>query len=156
VRSAEALGYDRFGHQGGAKRRSVDPNQFTDFSDILGEFFRLGRPFGGAGPRRRNGPQRGEDLRYDLEIDFENAVFGMTPRSGAAPRSLQALQGQGRRAGQRSSTCPTCRGRGEVIYQQSSFPSAGLAVKCGARGAKSSRNAARCAMARVIGRSIAS
>ena len=71
--------YDRFGHQAvqGAGGAGFDPNQFTDFSDILGEFFGLGDLFGGGG-RRRSGPQRGEDLRYDLEIDFENAVFGMT------------------------------------------------------------------------------
>jgi molecular chaperone DnaJ len=91
--------YDRFGHQA-VQGAGVDPNQFTDFSDILGEFFGLGDLFGGGG-RRRTGPQRGEDLRYDLEIDFENAVFGM-----AAAGSLQALQGQGRRAGQRNHDLP--------------------------------------------------
>jgi molecular chaperone DnaJ len=59
--------YDRFGHQAvqGAGGGGFDASQ-TDFSDILGEFFGLGDLFGGGG-RRRSGPQRGEDLRYDLE-----------------------------------------------------------------------------------------
>ena len=113
--------YDRFGHQAvqGAGGAGFDPNQFTDFSDILGEFFGLGDLFGG-GQRRRSGPQRGEDLRYDLEIDFENAVFGMTAEI-LAPRleACKHCKGKGAEPGSGSMTCPTCRGRGEVLYQQS-------------------------------------
>src|SRR5258705_1045102 len=61
--------YDRFGHQavqcaGGA---GFDPSQFTDLSDVLGDFFGFGDLFGG-GQRRRNSPQGGEDLRYQLVI----------------------------------------------------------------------------------------
>lgn len=112
--------YDRFGHQAvqGAGGAGFDPSQFTDFSDILGEFFGLGDLFGGG--RRRTGPQRGEDLRYDLEIDFENAVFGMTAEI-QAPRleACKHCKGKGAEPGSGSATCPTCRGRGEVLYQQS-------------------------------------
>jgi len=109
--------YDRFGHQAvqGAGGAGFDPNQFTDFSDILGEFFGLGDLFGG-GQRRRNTPQRGEDLRYDLEIDFENAVFGMTAEI-LAPRleACKHCKGKGAEPGSGSMTCPTCRGEGTVI-----------------------------------------
>jgi len=113
--------YDRFGHQavqgnGGA---GFDPNQYGDLSDILGDFFGMGDMFGAGGGRRRSGPQRGEDLRYDLEIEFEKAVFGMAAEI-QAPRleACKNCKGKGAEAGG-TVTCPTCRGRGEVLYQQS-------------------------------------
>jgi len=113
--------YDRFGHQAvqGAGGAGFDASSY-DVSDILGEFFGLGDLFGGGGARRRNAPQRGEDLRYDLEIEFENAVFGMTAEI-QAPRleACQNCKGKGAEPGSGSTTCPTCRGRGEVLYQQS-------------------------------------
>src|SRR5499427_9686385 len=64
--------YDRFGHAGlgGAATGGIDPNVFHGFEDILGglgDIFGIGEMFGGQG-RRRGGPQRGADLRYDLEI----------------------------------------------------------------------------------------
>lgn len=112
--------YDRFGHQAvqGAGGAGFDPSS-VDFSDILGEFFGLGDLFGGGG-RRRNGPQRGEDLRYDLEIEFEDAVFGKTVDI-QAPRleACKHCKGKGAEPGTGTTTCPTCRGRGEVLYQQS-------------------------------------
>src|SRR5271157_3780493 len=73
--------YDRYGHAG---LQSVsggggfNPDAFTDFSDILGDFFGFSDLFGGGGGRRRHRAQRGEDVRYDLEISFEEAVFGMS------------------------------------------------------------------------------
>ncbi len=112
--------YDRFGHQGvqGAGA-GFDPSS-VDFSDILGEFFGLGDLFGGGGARRRGGPQRGEDLRYDMEISFEDAVFGKTIEI-QAPRleACKHCKGKGAEPGSGSITCPTCKGRGEVLYQQS-------------------------------------
>src|SRR5436305_12471044 len=68
--------YDRFGHQGLASSGGgFDPNSFADFSDVLGDFFGFGDLFGGGGgQRRRSRPQRGEDVRYDLAISFEDAV----------------------------------------------------------------------------------
>src|SRR4051794_32906040 len=69
--------YDRFGHQGlGAAAGAgggFDPSAFQDFSDIFGDFFGFGDLFGGGGGKRgRNRPQRGDDVRYDLEITFED------------------------------------------------------------------------------------
>jgi len=113
--------YDRFGHAGlqGAASPGFNPDAFADFSDILGDFFGFGDLFGG-GNRRRTRAQRGEDVRYDLEISFEEAVFGMSaeiqvPRMEACDR----CQGSGAEPGTKASACPTCHGRGEVIYQQS-------------------------------------
>ncbi len=112
--------YDRFGHQGVQGAASgFGQAGFGDLSDILGEFFGVGDVFGGGG-RQRGGAQRGDDLRYDLEIDFEKAVFGMTAEI-QAPRleACKHCHGKGAEPGVGSTTCPTCRGRGEVLYQQS-------------------------------------
>src|SRR5258708_10470952 len=70
--------YDRYGFQGlqgGAQ--GFDPNAFADFSDILGDFFGFGDLFGG-GRRRGSRVQRGEDLRYDLELTFEDMMKDLT------------------------------------------------------------------------------
>ena len=115
--------YDHYGHQGvqGLGAGGFDPSAFTDFSDILGDLFGFGDLFGmGGSGRRRTRAQRGEDLRYDLTLDFEDAVFGMqadiqVPRIEACQR----CNGKGAEPGAGSVTCPTCHGRGEVLYQQS-------------------------------------
>ena len=69
--------YDRYGHQGVQGPAGFDPGEFTDFGDILGDLFGFGDLFGGAG-RRRNRVQRGEDLRYDLEIEFADVMRGLS------------------------------------------------------------------------------
>jgi molecular chaperone DnaJ len=116
--------YDRYGHAGvqGAGGPGFNPGQFTDFSDILGNFFDLGDLFGGGGGggRRRSRAERGEDVRYDLEISFEEAVFGINaeiqvPRMEACER----CKATGSEPGSGPTTCPTCHGRGEILYQQS-------------------------------------
>jgi molecular chaperone DnaJ len=127
--------YDRYGHDGlaGAASGGFDPNAFTDFSDILGNFF--GDAFGGGGGRQRSRAQRGEDVRYDLEIAFEEALFGMSadiqvPRMEACER----CQGSGSEPGSGPTTCPTCRGRGEVIYQQGFLSIRRTCSTCGGSG----------------------
>jgi molecular chaperone DnaJ len=114
--------YDRFGHAGlqgaGATGQQFNPE---DLGDILGDFFGFGDIFGGGGGgRRRTRAQRGEDVRYDLEIAFEDAMFGMSAEI-QVPRMerCEHCKGQGTEPGYGPSTCPTCHGRGEVIYQQS-------------------------------------
>jgi molecular chaperone DnaJ len=113
--------YDRFGHaglQGAAGGPQFNPE---DLGDILGDFFGFGDIFGGAGGgRRRSRAQRGEDVRYDLEIAFEDAMFGMSAEI-QVPRMERCdhCKGQGSEPGHGPTTCPTCNGRGEVIYQQS-------------------------------------
>ena len=118
--------YDRFGHagvQGAGGPAGFNPDQFADFGDILGDFFGFGDLFGqggGAGGRRRSRAQRGEDVRYDLEISFEDAMFGMgadiqVPRMERCER----CKGGGSEPGSGPTTCPTCHGRGEILYQQS-------------------------------------
>jgi molecular chaperone DnaJ len=129
--------YDRFGHQAvsGAASGGFDPSAFSDFSDILGEFFGFGDLFGGGGGRRRDRPQRGQDLRYDLEIGFEEAVFGMTAEI-QVPRMehCSRCSGSGAEPGSGSSTCQTCRGRGEVTYQQGFLSVRRTCGTCGGSG----------------------
>src|SRR5215210_7654379 len=67
--------YDRYGHQGLGGAGGFDPNQFADFGDILGDLFGFG-DFFGAGRRRSTRPARGNDLRFDMTLSFEDAVYG--------------------------------------------------------------------------------
>jgi molecular chaperone DnaJ len=115
--------YDRYGHAGlqsAGGSPGFNPEAFADFSDILGDFFGFGDLFGGGGGRRRSRAQRGEDVRYDLEISFDEAVFGMNADI-QVPRiePCERCSGSGSEPGTGPTTCPTCRGRGEILYQQS-------------------------------------
>ena len=116
--------YDRFGHagvQGAGGPASYNPEAFADFGDILGDFFGFGDLFGNAGGgRKRTRAQRGEDVRYDLELSFEDAMFGMSAEI-QVPRMerCERCKGGGSEPGSGPSNCPTCHGRGEVLYQQS-------------------------------------
>jgi molecular chaperone DnaJ len=131
--------YDRYGHaglQGAAGAAGFNPDAFADFGDILGNFFDIGDLFGGgAGGRRRNRAQRGEDVRYDLELTFEEAVFGMNadiqvPRMDRCDR----CSGAGSEPGSGPTQCPTCHGRGEVLYQQSFLSIRRTCSTCGGSG----------------------
>jgi molecular chaperone DnaJ len=128
--------YDRYGHAGlqGAAS-NVNPDIFADFSDILGDFFGVGDLFGGGGGRRRSAAQRGEDVRYDLEIAFEEAVFGLNADI-QVPRLERCVHcnGTGAQPGTIASACPTCRGRGEVLYQQGFLSIRRTCHSCGGAG----------------------
>jgi molecular chaperone DnaJ len=127
--------YDRYGHAGLQGAAGPSAETFTDFSDIFGDLFGLGEMFGTGGGRRRTRSQRGEDVRYDLEIAFEEAVTGMSaeiqvPRMEPCSR----CQGNGSEPGSGPSACPTCHGRGEVIYQQSFLSIRRTCSTCGGSG----------------------
>ena len=130
--------YDRFGHAGlgGAATGGFDPSVFTGFEDILGglgDIFGLGDVFGGG--RRRGGPQRGADLRYDLEITFEESARG-TETSLQIPRqeACETCGGSGAAAGSKPTTCPQCQGRGQLRYQQGFFTVARTCGQCRGSG----------------------
>ena len=128
--------YDRFGHAGvgaaaGAGGVGFDPSifaEFGDFADILGSMF-------GFGTRRRGGPQRGADLRYDLEITFEEAARG-TETTIQIPRHehCDACQGTGAASGSSPTVCPQCRGQGQVRFQQGFFTVARTCPQCHGSG----------------------
>jgi molecular chaperone DnaJ len=121
--------YDAYGHAGVSGAAGFDPTIFADFSDILGDFFGFGDLFG-----RRRGPRRGADLRYNLEISFEEAAFG-TETQIRIPRveTCSACSGSGAAPGTQPKTCPTCRGTGQVTFQQGFFSVARTCSHC--RGA---------------------
>ena len=113
--------YDRFGHSGlGGSTGGVDPTIFADFSDIfagLGDVFGFGDIFGAR--RRRGGPQRGSDLRYDLEITFDESASG-AETSIQIPReeTCETCSGSGATPGTSPERCNHCKGTGQLRYQQ--------------------------------------
>jgi molecular chaperone DnaJ len=142
--------YDRFGHAGlgtaATGGAGFDPTVFTGFEDILGglgDIFGFGDLFGGA--RRRGGPQRGADLRYDLEISFEESAKG-AETSIQIPRqeSCETCNGSGSAPGSKPTTCPQCQGRGQLRYQQGFFTVARTCGQCRGSGQIISNPCAAC------------
>jgi len=130
--------YDRFGHAGlGAQGFGAGPFAGgVDLTDIFGDFF--GEMFSTGGTGRgpsRSRQQRGDDLRFDLTIDFEDAVFGK--QTEVKIRRLDvcgACGGQGSTSGRGPSVCSQCRGQGQIRYQQGFFSVARTCGACGGTG----------------------
>jgi molecular chaperone DnaJ len=129
--------YDRFGHQGvAASNQGFDGAGFPDLGDILSDVFGFSDIFGGgARGQRRNRAQRGEDVRYDLEIGFEDSMRGLSVDI-QVPRLEECARCHGKGAEPEDGlvTCPACRGRGEVIYQQAFLSVRRTCTQCGGRG----------------------
>jgi molecular chaperone DnaJ len=129
--------YDRYGHAGlgGAGAAGFDATVFQDFGDIFGDFFGLGDIFGGGGSRRRSRTQRGADLREDISLEFEEAVFGTeTKVTVRRHESCEECRGTGAAAGKSPVTCRSCNGRGQVRYQQGFFSIARTCPTCQGTG----------------------
>ena len=126
--------YDRFGHQG-VGSQPFDAADFVDFSDILGDLFGFGDLFGG-GRRRGTRAVRGADLRYDVTIAFEEAVFGKELEI-EIPRSIgcTTCKGNGAKPGSSPVSCTGCGGRGQVRFQQGFFAVSRTCPQCGGAGA---------------------
>ncbi|MGE3844094.1 MAG: molecular chaperone DnaJ [Vicinamibacterales bacterium] len=131
--------YDRFGHAGlgssGAGDAGFDPTVFSDFGDILGglgDFFGFGDAFGG---RRRGGAGRGADLRYDLEISFEESAKGAeTTIQIPREETCQTCKGTGAAGGAAPEVCRQCGGHGQVRFQQGFFMVARTCAACRGSG----------------------
>ncbi|HVL65860.1 MAG TPA: molecular chaperone DnaJ [Vicinamibacterales bacterium] len=142
--------YDRFGHagvSGPAGGAGFDPTIFADFSDIfsgLGDMFGFGDIFGG-GRRRRGGPQRGSDLRYDLEISFDESAEG-TETTILIPReeTCDTCSGSGAAVGSAVETCGQCRGTGQLRYQQGFLTVARPCPNCRGTGRTIARPCTTC------------
>ncbi len=107
--------YDQFGEAGlGGAAGAPDMGDMGGFADLFETFF---SGFGGAaagGPRRR-GPRQGDDLRLDLTISFQEAVFGIEKEVQIRHlETCSTCNGSGAKAGSGPTTCPTCGGAGQV------------------------------------------
>jgi len=148
--------YDRYGHAGvsGAGAGGFDPNAFAGFEDIfgnLGDLFGFGDMFGGR--RRRGGPQRGSDLRYDLEISFEESYAG-TETAIQIPReeTCETCSGSGAAGGNAPELCPQCKGSGQLRFQQGFLTVARPCSTCRGSGKIISKPCQACRGAGRVGR----
>lgn len=116
--------YDRFGHASAGTGGFRDAGFGNDFQDLFGEVF---SDF--FSPGKRRGPERGDDLRYDLEITFDEAAFGVE-KSIKVPKivNCSSCSGSGAKSGTQPTVCGVCRGAGQVRYQQGFFS---IARPCG-------------------------
>lgn len=124
--------YDRFGHAG---LKGMPTDFDFGFSDIFEDFF----GFGLGGRRQRNAPRRGADLRYDMKLEFEEAVFGVEKEIEFARRdTCSRCKGSGAELGTAPTRCPTCDGSGEVRQVRQTFLGSMVNVtacpNCGGRG----------------------
>ena len=149
--------YDRFGHagvSGAGAGAGFDPTIFADFSDIfagLGDVFGFGDMFGGR--RRRSGPQRGADLRYDLEITFEESAHGAeTTIQIPREETCETCTGSGASPGTTAETCAQCRGTGQLRYQQGFLTVARPCANCRGTGKTIAKPCATCRGAGRVGR----
>jgi molecular chaperone DnaJ len=129
--------YDRFGHAGVTGAGAAGHGggqQFNDIHDIFNEVF--GDAFGDMfGQRRQAGPQRGQDLRYDLEITLEQAYAGSDVEI-TVPAAIvcEPCSGTGAKPGTKPATCSTCGGAGRVRAAQGFFAVERTCPRCGGQG----------------------
>jgi molecular chaperone DnaJ len=127
--------YDAYGHQGvgSSAAGGFNPDAFSDFADIFGDFFGFGDLFGGG--RSRTRAQRGDDLRFDLEIGFEDSIHGLEAEIQVPKMEpCSSCRGTGAETEDGWTTCSTCRGRGEVFLQQGFLSIRKTCGTCGGRG----------------------
>jgi len=130
--------YDRYGHAGlGGNGQGFSGSPFAggvDIGDIFGDLF--GEMFNVGGSQQRGTrQQRGDDLRFDLAIDFEDAIFGT--ETEVKIRRLEVCStchGRGSASGRGPSACGQCGGRGQIRYQQGFFSVARTCGVCGGTG----------------------
>lgn len=138
--------YDQYGHEGVAS--AFGPGGFSwqnfthaaDFSDIFesifGGFGGFEEIFGGGGRgRTRSGAMRGSDLRYDIEIDFEEAAQGCAQQIDIPRLEIcSQCDGSGAARGSGRRTCPHCRGSGQIRTSQGFFSISRTCGHCGGVG----------------------
>jgi molecular chaperone DnaJ len=130
--------YDRYGHAGLSGQGGVNGGSpfagGVDIGDIFGDLF--GEMFNAGGSQQRGSrQQRGDDLRFDLAIDFEDAIFGA--ETEIKIRRLEicpTCSGRGSASGRGPSVCGQCQGRGQIRYQQGFFSVARTCGACGGTG----------------------
>ncbi len=120
--------YDLYGHRMGGQGFEG----FRDFGDVFGDIF---GDFFGFSRRGGQRPEQGADLRYNLGITFEEAVFGYETKV-KVPRMENCLDcnGKGTEFGVEPTVCPNCKGSGQVRFQQGFFTISRTCSKCHGEG----------------------
>ncbi|WP_255462630.1 molecular chaperone DnaJ [Granulicella sp. WH15] len=138
--SDKRAAYDRYGHaafQGGGPGGG-NPFQGGGFSgqdmgDIFGDIF--GEMFNMGGNRRASRVQRGRDLRFDMTLEFEEAVFGKEKEITIRRAEVcEDCKGAGTARGKQPQACPQCKGAGQVRFQQGFFSVARTCPQCSGTG----------------------
>jgi molecular chaperone DnaJ len=129
--------YDHYGHAGlngaGGGFNGGPFSGGVDISDIFGDLF--GEMFSMGGHQRGPRQQRGDDLRFDMTIKFEEAFFGSeTPVTIRRLETCDTCHGRGSASGRGPTTCSHCQGRGQIRYQQGFFSVARTCGACGGTG----------------------
>lgn len=129
--------YDTYGHDGlknsGYRGPGNAEDIFSSFGDIFGDLFGFGG--GNRARARRDGPISGNDLRYDVEISFMEAVHGVSKEVQLTRRdTCWTCEGSGSRPGHKKQTCPTCNGQGQVIRSQGFFQMSSTCPQCHGEG----------------------
>ena len=111
--------YDRFGEDGltnaGFNTQGPFASGFGDLEEVFNSFFGGGFGFGGTRRQDPNAPQRGDDLRLDIELEFEEAVFGLTKEIKIDHlETCSSCSGTGAKNGAKPVTCKTCGGSGRI------------------------------------------
>jgi molecular chaperone DnaJ len=130
--------YDRFGHAGVGGAGGF--GGFQDFGGSRDPFEIFEEVFGGLGGfsrsrRQRGGPRRGADLRYEMTLEFEEAIFGVE-KEIEVPRqeTCHTCNGNGVEPGTSPIRCPECNGTGEIRRQTGFFINIGTCPRCQGRG----------------------
>lgn len=129
--------YDRYGHAGvggaGNPFQGGSPFQQGDLGDIFGDLF--GEMFNMGGTRRASRAQRGRDLKYDMAVEFEEAVFGKQEEIKIRrAETCEDCAGSGSEKGAQPETCQQCGGRGQIRSQQGFFSVARTCPVCSGTG----------------------
>jgi molecular chaperone DnaJ len=136
--------YDQFGHSGpgmgagGFDFSGGGGGGFHNINDLFGDIFSEVFGASGGGFSRGRGPsraQRGSDLRFSLEVSFEEAALGLE-KTISLPRDAgcKTCQGSGAKPGTSAETCKTCKGSGEIRFQQGFFTLSKTCPDCGGSG----------------------
>ena len=142
--------YDQYGHAAFDRRSSPfgSGGGFHDPFEIFREVFGGGNIFDdlfGGGRADPSQPRRGDDLRYDMEITFEEAAHGCEKEINVTKAErCEACQGAGAEPGSRTKSCPACGGRGQVVNSRGIFSIAQTCPHCQGAGRVIERPCAQC------------
>ena len=134
--------YDQYGHaafdprtRAGGGRAGGFHDPFDLFREVFGGGGSIFDDLFGSGQRDPTAPQRGSDLRYDLEMPFEEAVLGCEKEISLTKlEPCEICHGSGAEAGSTNKICPTCGGRGQVVTSRGIFSIAQTCSRCEGAG----------------------